>query len=215
MRFHSACFNISPCFANALKVLRGGRRDESFQESLPDRLSHTFDSLDDRLQTDFHFDGNRHHPPSFVQLTTRSDTILDFVSYYLCDQRWGQAIEVDTSLNTAFRLNSCGGQARSAVWRRRAGSNRCIAVLQTAPLTTWVRRRGGHYSLWERLEARGKRRDLPLTGEDWNFFSERRRLIRLRNHWFPSLVRMDCDRPILFCILFLGHQLNFINQRIH
>jgi hypothetical protein len=28
----------------------------------------------------------------------------------------------------------------SAVWRRRAGSNRCIAVLQTAPLTTWVRR---------------------------------------------------------------------------
>ena len=25
-------------------------------------------------------------------------------------------------------------------WRRRAGSNRCIAVLQTAPLTTWVRR---------------------------------------------------------------------------
>ena len=29
---------------------------------------------------------------------------------------------------------------RSAVWRRRAGSNRCIAVLQTAPLTTWVRR---------------------------------------------------------------------------
>ena len=30
--------------------------------------------------------------------------------------------------------------ARTAVWRRRAGSNRCIAVLQTAPLTTWVRR---------------------------------------------------------------------------
>ena len=28
----------------------------------------------------------------------------------------------------------------SSVWRRRAGSNRCIAVLQTAPLTTWVRR---------------------------------------------------------------------------
>ena|SRR5215469_17950084 len=26
------------------------------------------------------------------------------------------------------------------VWRRRAGSNRCIAVLQTAPLATWVRR---------------------------------------------------------------------------
>ena len=28
----------------------------------------------------------------------------------------------------------------SEIWRRRAGSNRCIAVLQTAPLTTWVRR---------------------------------------------------------------------------
>src|SRR5439155_23001507 len=26
------------------------------------------------------------------------------------------------------------------VWRRRAGSNRRIAVLQTAPLATWVRR---------------------------------------------------------------------------
>jgi hypothetical protein len=27
-----------------------------------------------------------------------------------------------------------GGRTRSAIWRRRAGSNRCIAVLQTAPL---------------------------------------------------------------------------------
>jgi hypothetical protein len=26
-------------------------------------------------------------------------------------------------------------------WRRRADSNRCIEVLQTSPLTTWVRRR--------------------------------------------------------------------------
>ena len=25
-------------------------------------------------------------------------------------------------------------------WRRRADSNRCIEVLQTSPLTTWVRR---------------------------------------------------------------------------
>jgi hypothetical protein len=27
-------------------------------------------------------------------------------------------------------------------WRRRSGSNRCIEVLQTSPLTTWVRRLG-------------------------------------------------------------------------
>ena len=26
------------------------------------------------------------------------------------------------------------------IWRRRADSNRCIEVLQTSPLTTWVRR---------------------------------------------------------------------------
>ena len=44
-----------------------------------------------------------------------------------------------------------------AVWRRRAGSNRCIAVLQTAPLTTWVRRprRIIVWAMGERLEARG------------------------------------------------------------
>src|SRR4029079_18961267 len=30
------------------------------------------------------------------------------------------------------------------MWRRRAGSNRCIAVLQTAPLATWVRRPAGN-----------------------------------------------------------------------
>src|SRR6267378_6901869 len=44
----------------------------------------------------------------------------------------------------------------NAVWRRRAGSNRCIAVLQTAPLTTWVRR-PARIIVWargERLEAR-------------------------------------------------------------
>jgi len=34
-------------------------------------------------------------------------------------------------------------QAISSVnWRRRADSNRCIEVLQTSPLTTWVRRLG-------------------------------------------------------------------------
>ena len=38
-----------------------------------------------------------------------------------------------------------------AVWRRRAGSNRCIAVLQTAPLTTWVRR-PAHIIVWARGE---------------------------------------------------------------
>ena len=97
MRFHSACLNISPCVANTLKVLRGGRRDEIFHEGSPDRLSHTFDSSDDRFRTDFHFDGNRHHPPSFVQLTTCSDIILYFRSYYLRGSRWGQAIEVDAS----------------------------------------------------------------------------------------------------------------------
>jgi len=37
---------------------------------------------------------------------------------------------------TPKRLNSHGKK-----WRRRAGSNRRIAVLQTAPLATWVRRR--------------------------------------------------------------------------
>ena len=36
-------------------------------------------------------------------------------------------------------------EARSAGWRRRAGSNRRIAVLQTAPLATWVRRHGSDY----------------------------------------------------------------------
>ena len=36
--------------------------------------------------------------------------------------------------------NRKGSGQASSVWRRRAGSNRCIAVLQTAPLTTWVRR---------------------------------------------------------------------------
>ena len=29
----------------------------------------------------------------------------------------------------------------SSVWRRRADLNRCIKVLQTSPLATWVRRR--------------------------------------------------------------------------
>ena len=42
-------------------------------------------------------------------------------------------------------------------WRRRAGSNRRIAVLQTAPLATWVRRHGGHYILSEGREARANR----------------------------------------------------------
>jgi hypothetical protein len=30
---------------------------------------------------------------------------------------------------------------KEVIWRRRADSNRCIKVLQTSPLATWVRRR--------------------------------------------------------------------------
>lgn len=33
-RFHSISLKISPCFANALKVLGVGRRDEIFQKTL-------------------------------------------------------------------------------------------------------------------------------------------------------------------------------------
>jgi len=38
------------------------------------------------------FYGNRHPPPSPIHLTTCSDTIVDFLSYYLRGQRGGQAI---------------------------------------------------------------------------------------------------------------------------
>src|SRR5688572_14255264 len=62
-----------------------------------------------------------------------------------------------------LRLNS-RRHARSAVWRRRAGSNRCIAVLQTAPLATWVRRPGGtHYKLGIGRVARAKTHETEST----------------------------------------------------
>jgi hypothetical protein len=61
--------------------------------------------------------------------------------------------------------------ARSVVWRRRAGSNRCIAVLQTAPLTTWVRR-PEHIIVW----ARGER-----LAADAEKVHQRRSRFALRN----------------------------------
>jgi hypothetical protein len=53
----------------------------------------------------------------------------------------GSVKNVLNGLNDLNDLN--GSEATSAlkVWRRRADSNRCIEVLQTSPLTTWVRRR--------------------------------------------------------------------------
>ncbi len=53
-----------------------------------------------------------------------------------------------------------------------------IAVLQTAPLATWVRRHGGHYILGEGLEARQiDGQPLPFIRQDRNFSNRRRRRI--------------------------------------
>ena len=53
-----------------------------------------------------------------------------------------------------------GRIARSAVWRRRAGSNRRIAVLQTAPLATWVRRHGSDYRRGSFRNSTAKSREM-------------------------------------------------------
>ena len=66
---------------------------------------------------------------------------------------------------------------RSAVWRRRAGSNRCIAVLQTAPLATWVRRLVRHYNGRSRVNSRQSRKrtkdDFIVCSAGWEFLGLR------------------------------------------
>ena len=77
------------------------------------------------------------------------------------------------------------------LWRRRAGSNRCIAVLQTAPLATWVRRPAREGIIvrgWAgRLVEKGEWR-LPPIGQDRNLFPGCRGLIGRRFELFPSIV---------------------------
>jgi hypothetical protein len=51
-------------------------------------------------------------------------------------------------------------------WRRRADSNRCIEVLQTSPLATWVRRPGKAKALLQHLivlDAARQRNWLVIT----------------------------------------------------
>lgn len=48
----------------------------------------------------------------------------------------------------------------SFAWRRRAGSNRRIAVLQTAPLATWVRRHGSDYRRGSFRNSTAKSREM-------------------------------------------------------
>ena len=70
---------------------------------------------------------------------------VDDLINHLCEKvaleaQWDVRI-TDLYLQRIAFILAAGRPARaSSVWRRRAGSNRRTAVLQTAPLTTWVRR---------------------------------------------------------------------------
>jgi hypothetical protein len=47
---------------------------------------------------------------------------------------------VSSSVIAEARGSLCVEGADRVIWRRRTDSNRCIKVLQTSPLATWVRR---------------------------------------------------------------------------
>src|SRR5438309_2635099 len=93
-------------------------------------------------------------------------------------------------------------------WRRRAGSNRRIAVLQTAPLATWVRRLVN--ADYNRIARSGSNLD------DGNVLLRRSRLSGSFLRWglrlsFVAIV------PVVggYGLPFLGHDLDLGQQRLH
>ena len=57
----------------------------------------------------------------------------------------GESLDPESSLRRSWRFGFGSRLVTHAEWRRRADSNRRIKVLQTSPLTTWVRRQRSEF----------------------------------------------------------------------
>lgn len=101
-----------------------------------------------RASADFATPATAHRPPPPPWKANRRTTMISTCST--------QSLSVRISRFGCFGAREVSWLARQAtrgprldwigIWRRRSDSNRCIEVLQTSPLTTWVRRRRARQS---------------------------------------------------------------------